>query len=283
MADTSNTGNAGASLGLLGGNSKAGMDIDSAPILPLPGSRDFQSITTTNQDLGPSPFGFTDSSANPQEYMLIRIPGRGPSGGMLTYRWLINPKSIRTNYKTLDAQTMTRSGFQYGVWGDDLIEIAMEGQSAGYYFSQGLTDIWKDYTISYRNLLLMQTIVLNNGCWFEGEELGLNNDGLNSTTLIKCHQDVQLIYHNFIWSGMFTNMTIESGADHPFFDKFSLTFVAWKERYRSSSPWRDSIHNKVQRGHVYKIWDHNYDSNTGSSSNNGSASNAPALGAVSNV
>jgi hypothetical protein len=92
----------------------------------------------------------------------------------------------------------------------------------------------------------------NNGYWFEGEELGEGPLAADFTRRrIKMHQDVELVCGNFIWSGMFDALTVSQSADNPFLSDFSISFIAWKERFRTTSPYLDSVHNNVQRGHTY--------------------------------
>lgn len=197
------------------------------------------------------------------DYMSIRMPGRGTDGDTLVFNWLINPSSIQVGYQTIDSRAMVRSGWTFGLWGDDCVEINMSGQSAGYYFCNGLTGVMKEFTLSHRNLLMLQNVFENNGYFFEGEEMGTigNLNASYTRKRIKYHEDVQLIYNNFIWYGCFQHMSIESSADIPFRDTFSLTFLAWKERFRDSSPYRNSIQNNMQRGHVRNIWNRYWKSN----------------------
>lgn len=57
-----------------------------------------------------------------------------------------------------------------------------------------------------------------------------------------------------MWYGMFESLTISQSADAPFLMNFQISFVAWKERFRSGSPYKDTIHNDVKRGHDYGTW-----------------------------
>jgi hypothetical protein len=201
-------------------------------------------------------FERTQSLSQPFDYILVRLPGRGNSTlGHYPFRFMVNPHSIEVAYSTVDSQSLTRNGWNFGVWGDDLVQISMSGKTPGYYFSSGLSDENKEFSQSYRNILNLQKVVENNGYWFEGEEL---DDSLVESNLrfkrIKCHEDVELIYNNFRWFGMFESLTINSTADTPYLDTFRISFVAWKERYRNSSPWRDSKHNDVKRGHYRGSW-----------------------------
>ena len=93
----------------------------------------------------------------------------------------------------------------------------------------------------------------NNGYWFEGEEA---NEGPLAPGFtrrrIKKHQDVQLVVANYIWYGMFDSLTLTLDAEHPYRAEFSLSFLAWKERTRQSSPYSQwGIQNNVERGHSY--------------------------------
>jgi hypothetical protein len=147
---------------------------------------------------------------------------------------------------------MTRGGWQFGVWGEDTFLVSMQGTSAGSYFSLGTTDEFSYYAVSYRNLMQLQEVFENNGYWFEGEEY--NEGPLAADYLrrrIRMHQDVELWCGNFIWSGMFDSFTISQDATQPFMLTFSLSFFVWKERYRTTSPYQNSIANNIERGHSY--------------------------------
>ena len=198
---------------------------------------------------------------NAVDYMKIRIPHRGvltssqlpdPTQSV-EYRFLINPATLTVNRQTVDSQSMTRGGWQFGVWGEDCFLVQMQGTSAGSYFSLGTTDEFSYYAVSYRNLMQLQEVFENNGYWFEGEEY--NEGPLAADYLrrrIRVHQDVELWCGNFIWSGMFDSFTISQDATQPFMLNFTLSFFVWKERYRSTSPYWGSIENNVQRGHSYQ-------------------------------
>jgi hypothetical protein len=194
------------------------------------------------------------------DFIKIRVPHRGVNATTLQpdvdqaaeFQFLINPKTISVSKQTVDTQAFTRGGWQFGVWGEDISEIRISGQSAGSYFALGLTDEYQYYAISYRNLLQLQQVFENNGYWFEGEEY--NEGPLAADYLrrrIRMHQDLELWVGNFIWSGMFESMNISQAADNPFLLEFEMTFLAWKERYRSTAGYWDSIHNDIQRGHSY--------------------------------
>lgn len=193
------------------------------------------------------------------DYVVVNLPHRGltaqghsdPSTSA-SYRFLINPATVQINRQTIDQQTLTRAGWQFGVWGEDTIRITMEGKTAAQYFSLGLTDEFHLFTESYRNLQQLKMVIANNGYWFEGEQTGSTPVSGNFTRKrIKMHQDIELLVGNYIWYGMFENLDYTSDADSPFNYEWSLTFIAWKERFRSGSPYPDTIHNDVQRGHSY--------------------------------
>ena len=166
------------------------------------------------------------------DYVTIRLPNRfeGTDNPTFVYRFLINPKSVSVSHQTSDAHSMTRSGWQFGVWGEDTIDINITGVTCGQYVQTGLTDRWDEYSISYRNLMELVNLFENNGYYFEGESSTPSVFDANYTRKrIKMHQDVEMRVGNFIWKGMFTNMTVEDTADTPFLIKFSLGFLAWKE------------------------------------------------------
>jgi hypothetical protein len=201
------------------------------------------------------------------DYVIIRIPHRGvDASGTLqdqpaVYRFLINPATVQINRTTIDGQAFTRAGWQIGVWGEDSLQITMSGQTAGQYFAFGIADIWQPYTESYRNLQQLQVVFENNGYWFEGEQLGegplgagFGISGAASRRRIKMHADVELIVGNYVWEGMFDTLSVQQSAESPFYMNYSLSFIAWKERFRSGSPYPDTLHNDVQRGHAYDSW-----------------------------
>ena len=65
------------------------------------------------------------------------------------------------------------------------------------------------------------------------------------------HQDIELTVGNFIWYGMFDSMTVSQDASKPFTINFDLNFLVWKEQFRSTSPYQNSIPNNVQGGQSY--------------------------------
>lgn len=193
------------------------------------------------------------------DFIFIRIPHRGftsqgklDTNGSATFRFLINPATVQINRTTVDQQTLTRGGWQFGVWGEDVLSISLQGTTAGQYFAYGLTDQFHQFTESYRNLQQLLMVFENNGYFFEGEAAGQGPLAADFTRRrIKMHQDVELTVGNYIWSGMFDTMTITKSADHPFNYSFTLQFVAWKERFRSGSPYYQTVLNDSQLGHSY--------------------------------
>lgn len=191
------------------------------------------------------------------DYIYIRLFGRNlgadeddPSDA-LVYRFLVNPKSIDVSYSTIDGMSMTRNGWQLGIFGEDIVSVTLSGQTAGQYFAEGLSSEYEELTASYRNLMDLVAVFENNGYFFEGED---ENPSAFANDLqrrkIQGHHDVELVVGNFIWRGAFSHMTVIDSADTPYATNFNLTFMAWKERYRSESPWLNSIENGVYRGHA---------------------------------
>lgn len=187
------------------------------------------------------------------DYITVRI--KQANSQVFTYRFLIDPKTISVAHQTFDSHSMTRSGWQFGVWGEDTIDLHISGSTAGQYLSQGLTDAMEEWTLSYRNVLELMNVFENNGYTFEGSDLTSGDPRAAdfARKKIKWQQDVEIRVGNFIWNGMFTTMSLSQTADIPYYNKFSLGFLAWKERYTSNSPWRSPIANGVYRGHSAEL------------------------------
>lgn len=196
------------------------------------------------------------------DYVIIRVQNRGitangqPDASIpAVYRFLINPSQCSVQRTTLDGQAMSRAGWQIGVWGEDMVQITLNGKTAGQYWSAGRTDRYQPFTVSYRNLEQLVMVFENNGYWFEGEQASEGPLAADfSRRRIKMHQDVELIVGNFVWFGMFDTLTVTQSAEEPWLASFNLTFIAWKERFRSSSPYQNPIKNDLQRGHSYTAW-----------------------------
>jgi hypothetical protein len=208
---------------------------------------------------------YTTAALNPlTDYVYIRLAHRGVSASVAAnnnappavFKFLINPSTVQVQRQTLDAQAMTRAGWQFGVWGEDVVQINMSGKTAGQYFAFGLTDAFQPYTESYRNFEQLQLVFENNGYWFEGEQLG---DGALSSDFtrrrIKMHSDVELVVGNFVWYGMFDAFSYHQTAETPYYMDFQISFIAWKERFRMSSPYQNLIINDVYRGHDFSQWE----------------------------
>jgi hypothetical protein len=217
----------------------------------------------------PGGFSIEAARATLTDYVMVRIQNRGVNSSgttsdstqSLVYRFLINPKTVNVAHATLDSQTLTRSGWQFGVWGEDLVQVSLSGSTAGQYFSLGLTDAFAEYSESYRNLGQLQLVFENNGYWFEGEQLGEGPLAANAARRrIKMHNDIQLIVGDFIWHGCFESLTISQDAENPFLARFSLEFIAWKERFRKTSPYWNNIESSIERGHSYSEYKNLVDS-----------------------
>jgi hypothetical protein len=223
------------------------------------------SLTVQRNKVQDTDFYITPSTAAKRlltDYIKVRIPHRGVNSSSLQpdptqaveFRFLINPHTVTVNRQTVDTQSLTRGGWQFGVWGEDCFMVQLQGTSAGSYFTRGLTDEYSYYAVSYRNLMQLQEVFENNGYWFEGEEY--NEGPLAADYLrrrIRMHQDVELWYGNFIWFGMFDGLTVSQDATQPFMLNFTLSFFVWREKYRSTSPYWGSIENNVERGHAYPV------------------------------
>lgn len=191
------------------------------------------------------------------DFINVKINGRKDSQGRdLIFRFLINPESLSVSRDVIDAQSYTRGGWQFGVWGANLIKITGKATTAGQYFAETLTDGLSEYTASYNNLLSFITLFENNGYWFEGERA---DDGpLASSFLrrrIKKHSDVVFKAGNFVWHGMFQSASINETSDTPYFNTFTFDFIAWKERFVGDSPWGAAEGARSERylGHAFEV------------------------------
>jgi len=267
------------------------------PIYPQPNTPSSDQVGTSNNNSINAPSkafqyeAISYAKKTLTDYVTIRLPNRfksyqtsgfnptstGPGEAQMEisasvdsdfiYRFLINPKSISISHQTSDTHALARGGWQFGVWGEDTIDISIIGVTAGQYFDPGLTDRWSEYSISYRNLMELMNVFENNGYYFEGEPpVPTVYDANYTRKRIKLHQDIELRTGNFIWKGMFTNMTVEMMADNPFLVKYNMGFLAWKESYASSSPWISPKDSNIYRGHAKEII--KYPNSTSSSSNN---------------
>src|SRR5208282_4845355 len=146
------------------------------------------------------------------------------------------------------------------------VHVSMSGKTPGQYFTLGLTDEFAEYSESFRNLEQIQDVFENNGYFFEGESVNYGSalSAGSSTTsslpaaftrrVIKMHQDVILVVKEFIWYGMFESFEYSQDADNPYLASWSLSFIAWKEQFRSDSPYYNAMSNTVQRGNAYSVY-----------------------------
>ena len=222
------------------------------PQLNSSGSDDSLQVPTAYEAISFAKSTFTD-------FMTVSIPSRTKNttnytDPYYTYRFLINPHTLSVSHQTADSQSMARGGWQFGIWGEDVVELHMTGMTAGDYFQNGLTDQWEEYSLSYRSLSELTNVVINNGYWFEGEEQNPAWYAPDySRKRIKSHGDVVISVGNFKWSGMFTNMTHVKSAENPFYSTFDIGFIAWKERFSSGSPWLTAIPSNRYRGHSQEL------------------------------
>jgi hypothetical protein len=246
-----------------------------SPVNPATASNDFQMVWAASGQSAPRQFAPTGRTALVQQqdyylkaamgpfidYVYIRLQHRGvgtdktPTDLPAVYRFLINPNQVAINRTTLDGQAFARAGWQIGVWGEDSLQIQISGKTAGQYWSFGITDRYQQFTESYRNLVMLQTVFENNGYFFEGEAAGEGPLAADWTRRrIKMQEDVELTIGNFVWFGMFESLSITQTADEPWLCSFNMSFIAWKERFRAGSPYQSLIANNVQRGHAYQAW-----------------------------
>lgn len=207
----------------------------------------------TSSDFEQSRAAWTSElAAGLTNYLYVRLKGRGMDNTPLEFKFLINPDLISVNHQTVDAESLTRGGPQVGLWGETT-DVSISGSTAGQYFADSLVDGFGEYSLSYRNFMQLQAVYENNGYWFEGEAAGSKtNAAAHTLRQIQTQADVELGFGNFIWSGCFTEFSVEDTADTPYYNKFNLSFMVWKERYAKSSPWRSSISNDVSLGHSYE-------------------------------
>src|SRR5271156_622151 len=239
-----------------------------APVSPTDLSIELENRYNLANQQAPSPqlvsdndFDITATLSPFVDYIIVRLynrglGGNGQSDGLpAVYRFLVNPAQVVVNRQTLDGQALARSGWQVGVWGEDSFMVSLTGKTAGQDWSFGTTDKYQRFTESYRNIEQLQVVFENNGYWFEGESQGEGPLAAPfSRRIIKMHADVELIVGNFVWQGMFEQLTISQNAEAPFLMDWQLSFIAWKERYRVGSPYKDMIHNDIKRGHDYGAW-----------------------------
>jgi hypothetical protein len=226
-------------------------------LLPIRGEKRIipVDVGVTGEDDETAISAISNVKATLTDYVTVRLLNR--KGENYVYRFLVNPKTISVAHQTLDSHSMTRAGWQFGVWGEDTIDLHISGSTAGQYHFNGTTDAFEEFSISYRNIMELMNLFENNGYTFEGDDLNSTNVFAADFTRrrIKYHQDVELKVGNFIWRGMFTTMSLSSTADTPYYNKFDLGFLAWKEDYKKESPWRSPIVNSVYRGHSKEVLD----------------------------
>ena len=192
------------------------------------------------------------TAAGLTDFIYIKLRGRAEGGGDLQWQFPVNPESIQVNRQVLDAESLTRAGLQTGIWGD-LLDITIQGVTAGQYFAGVLVDAYSENSRSGSSLQELVALYENNGTWFEGEATGNVAAAASYTRKqIQFQNDVVLAFGNFIWQGCFTEMSTDDGADTPYYNKFTLGFMAWKERFRGDSPWRSSIANEQYFGHAFE-------------------------------
>lgn len=203
-------------------------------------------------------FERTAALAPYDQYVLIRIPGRGTDSQgnpdttqSVYFQFLINPSQVTVNRQTLDEMALSRSGWQIGVWGEGPPSVNLQGKTPGRYFSYGLVDIVSEYTMSYRSIAALEVVFENNGYWFEGEQIAEGPLAADSSRRrIKMHQTIQLCVGEFIWEGCFESMSVSENADSPYLDDFELNFTVWREMFRYGTPYPNSIGRVIERGHT---------------------------------
>ena len=219
-----------------------------------------ESTESTNTNLSFTAQDFLRSAAGQAnyEYISLCIPGRGvnsdgtpnPNSSAI-FNFLINPEQVQVTRTQLDAQALARAGWQIGLKGEDFIRVSMQGKTPGKYFSNGLTDLMTEYSVSYRNLVALELFFENNGYWFEGEQAAEGPLAADYTRRqIRMHSDVILTNSEFIWHGMFESMEIDEDADTPFLASFSLSFIAWHEHFRQETPYTNPIGGALTFGHA---------------------------------
>lgn len=198
------------------------------------------------------------------DFVVIYIQNRGMDNqgnpdpvSNAVYRFLINPRTVNIQRTTLNGEAFARSGWKFGLWGEDMVRISLSGKTAGRYFALGLTDEFAEFTESFRNLEQLIDVFENNGYWFEGEQVdyGTLSAPNYARRQVKMHQDVILAVKEFLWFGMFESLDVTENADMPFYADFTLTFIAWKERFRGDSPYYNAIANNTQRGNSYSAFE----------------------------
>lgn len=258
-------------------------------IVPIQGASVIQSLPDGQDltDLTPEDFSATFSARTQTDYLTIKINGRtDDNGNDLVFRFTINPESLNIARDVLDAQALTRAGWQIGVWGDNFTRITGKCTTAGQYFGRsGLTDYLQEFTVSYRNLIAFVTLFENNGYWFEGEQVtdGPLTPDYNRKR-IKMHSDVIFQVDNFIWHGMFQSVSITESSEQPYLATFSFDFIAWKERFKDESPWGsiEGLRSEGYHGHSYEAYKESLDIKLSPiqnvpTSNNVSYSNIPDI------
>lgn len=191
------------------------------------------------------------------DYVLVRIPHRGfgAPDQPAVFRFLVNPSQVSVQRQTIDGQSLSRNGWQFGLWGEDTVSLSISGSTPNQLWAYGTTDDLRIYSISYRNLKQLETFFENNGYWYEGEAAGTGLLAASYTRKrIKMHQDVELTIGNFVWSGMFEDMSIKQEANTPFLSRFEMRFIAWREDYLKTSPYRSPMVPGPQRGHAYDAY-----------------------------
>lgn len=130
----------------------------------------------------------------------------------------VNPKDLKESFAKKLERVQTRGGWVEFHWGDELDGISCSQSTGTFVNTQtGLASVLRRETIAYSKFLDLKALFHNNGSIYDDQGQIVLQGG------------VRIMYDTGVFTGYFTDFSIEENDDNPFTFDLSWSFKCYSQ------------------------------------------------------
>jgi hypothetical protein len=130
----------------------------------------------------------------------------------------VNPSDLKENFTKKIEREKTRAGWIEWHWGDELDSISCSASTGTFVNTQtGLASVLRRNTIAYSKFLDLKALFHNNGSIYDDQGAIVLQGG------------IRIMYDTGVFTGFFTDFSIEESEDSPFAFELSWSFKTYSQ------------------------------------------------------
>ena len=149
--------------------------------------------------------------------MYISIPG--PNGERLSFTMLVNPSHVNHGKTFETIPQFTNVGYVIQHWGPNQDTLTADGRTAAFMVDdEGLTYRYRSSSYAFLNFMALFNSYKNNG-------YRIGPDGFGKDPQIDLIQGVEIAYDGDLFTGHFSNFTLDEDAASPYSFHYNFEFI----------------------------------------------------------